>query len=59
MKLAEDLRRAVLQAAIEGKLTGGSQEIWRWLRSCEIDEIIEEGTPDTPKSEYWLHAEFH
>ncbi|MBR4195439.1 MAG: restriction endonuclease subunit S [Synergistaceae bacterium] len=37
MKLAEDLRRSVLQAAVEGKLTGGSREGWRFVR---LDEIV-------------------
>lgn len=36
MKLAEDLRRAVLQAGIEGKLTGGSCEGWRFVRLGDI-----------------------
>ena len=36
MKLAEDLRRSVLQAAIEGKLTEGSCEGWRFVRLGDI-----------------------
>ncbi len=56
MKLAEDLRRAVLQAAIEGSLTGESRDNWRFVRLEEIGEIIGGGTPDTSKSEYWLHG---
>ena len=56
MKLAEDLRRAVLQAAIEGSLTGGSCEGWRFVRLDEIGEIIGGGTPDTSKSEYWTNG---
>ena len=56
MKLADDLRRAVLQAAIEGSLTGGSRDNWRFVRLGEIGEIIGGGTPDTLKSEYWLHG---
>ncbi len=40
MKLAEDLRRSVLQATIEGKLTGGSREGWRWVRLGDIGEVI-------------------
>ena len=56
MKLAENLRRAVLQAAIEGKLTGGSQENWRFVRLGDVGEIMGGGTPDTSKSEYWVHG---
>ena len=56
MKLAEDLRRAVLQAAIEGSLTGESRDNWRFVRLEEIGEIIGGGTPYTSKSEYWLHG---
>ncbi|MBQ3585858.1 MAG: restriction endonuclease subunit S, partial [Synergistaceae bacterium] len=41
MKLAEDLRRAVLQAAIEGNLTGGSQENWRFVRLGDISSYGE------------------
>ncbi len=54
MKLAEDLRRAVLQAAIEGKLTGGSRDNWRFVRLEDI--IIKDiggGTPDKSIAEYW------
>ena len=56
MKIAEDLRRAVLQAAIEGILTGGSRVGWRFVRLGDIGEIIGGGgggggTPDTSKSE--------
>ncbi len=36
MKLAEDLRRAVLQAAVEGKLTGGKCEGWRFVRLKDV-----------------------
>lgn len=56
MKVAEDLRRAVLQAAIEGNLTGGRREGWRFVRLDEIGDIIGGGTPDTSKSEYWTHG---
>lgn len=54
MKLAEDLRRSVLQAAIEGKLTGGSRESWRFVRLGEIiTKNIGGGTPDKSIAEYW------
>ena len=43
MKVAEDLRRAVLQAAIEGKLTGGSLENWRFVRLGDIALSIQYG----------------
>ncbi len=43
MKLAEDLRRSVLQAAIEGKLTGGSRENWRFMRLGEISLSVQYG----------------
>lgn len=43
MKLADDLRRAVLQAAIEGKLTGGIREGWRFVRVGEISLSIQYG----------------
>ena len=56
MKLAEDLRRAVLQAAIEGSLTGGSRDNWRFVRLGEIGEIIGGGTPNTSKSENWVNG---
>ena len=56
MKLAEDLRRSVLQVAIEGKLTGGSRESWRFVRLDEIGEIIGGGTPNTLQAEYWTHG---
>ena len=36
MKLAEELRRAVLQAAIEGKLTGGRREGWRFVTIGDV-----------------------
>ena len=36
MKVAEDLRRAVLQAAIEGRLTGGRCEGWRWVTISDV-----------------------
>ena len=41
MKLAEDLRRAVLQAAIEGELTGGKREGWRFVRLGDISSYGE------------------
>ena len=41
MKLAEDLRRAVLQAAIEGSLTGGSREGWRLVELNEIFQFVD------------------
>ncbi len=56
MKLSEDLRRSVLQAAIQGKLTGGNQEGWRWVKLGEIGEIIGGGTPNTSNPEYWVHG---
>ena len=40
MKLADDLRRAVLQAAIEGSLTGGSRDNWRFVRLGEVISLI-------------------
>lgn len=43
MKLAEDLRRSVLQAAIEGKLTGGRCEGWRFVRLMDISLSIQYG----------------
>ena len=49
MKLADDLRRSVLQAAIEGKLTGGKCEGWRFVRLDEICYKITDGTHTTPK----------
>lgn len=36
MKIAEELRRAVLQAGIEGRLTGGRCEGWRFVRLGDI-----------------------
>ncbi len=36
MKLAEELRRAVLQAAIEGKLTGGRRDGWRLVTIGDV-----------------------
>ena len=54
MKLAEDLRRAVLQAAIEGKLTGEGREGWRFVRLGDIiTKDIGGGTPDKSIAEYW------
>ncbi|MBQ9389546.1 MAG: restriction endonuclease subunit S, partial [Synergistaceae bacterium] len=43
MKLSGDLRRSVLQAAIQGELTGGSQENWRWVRLGDISLSIQYG----------------
>ena len=43
MKLAEDLRRSVLQAAIEGKLTGGRCKGWRFVRLMDISLSIQYG----------------
>ena len=43
MKLAEDLRRSVLQAAREGKLTGGRCEGWRFVRLMDISLSIQYG----------------
>lgn len=59
MKLAEDLRRAVLQAAIEGNLTGGSREGWRFVRLEECASII---MGQSPKGEFINNSdgmEFH
>ena len=54
MKLAEDLRRPVLQAAIEGKLTGWRCEGWRYVRLGDIlIKDIGGGTPDKSIPEYW------
>ncbi len=46
MKLAEDLRRSVLQAAIEGKLTGGSREGWRFVRLGDVTYNHGQKKPD-------------
>ena len=41
MKIAEDLRRSVLQAAIEGSLTGGMREGWRFVELNEIFQFVD------------------
>ena len=41
MKIAEDWRRAVLQAAIEGRLTGGSLDKWRFVELNEIFHFVD------------------
>lgn len=51
-----DMRDSLLQAAIQGRLTGSSTENWRWVRLREIGDIIGGGTPDTSNPEYWVHG---
>lgn len=53
MKLAEDLRRSVLQAAIEGKLTGESREGWRYVRLKDVGITSTGTTPSTEHREYY------
>ena len=53
MKLAEDLRRSVLQSAVEGKLTGGSREGWRFVR---LDEIVAKTIKRGKSPKYTPHS---
>ena len=53
MKLADDLRRTVLQAAIEGNLTGGSREGWRFVRLKDVGITSTGTTPSTEHREYY------
>ncbi len=53
-KFPGDMRDSLLQAAIEGNLTGSSQEGWRWVRLGDIiTKDIGGGTPDKSIAEYW------
>ena len=53
MKLAEDLRRSVLQSAVEGKLTGGSREGWRFVRLGDIGRWQSGATPSKTRPEFY------
>ncbi|MBQ9594551.1 MAG: restriction endonuclease subunit S [Synergistaceae bacterium] len=52
-KFPGDMRDALLQAAIEGELTGGSQEGWRWVKLGEIANFYMGKTPYRSDGVYW------
>ena len=48
-----DMREALLQAAIEGKLTGSNTDNWRWVRLGDIGRWQSGATPSKTRPEFY------